>query len=91
MDGVVELTDDLNAVEAMLTYLYEHDYSSARTPCEPTNLHAKVYILADKYGIPDLKILAQKYFHTAAEGALNPQNLTTARLRRGTSKTSSTS
>ena len=49
----------------MITYFYKFDYGNdATTPEE----HVRVYIVADKYDVPDLKALAVRRFECTAPG-----------------------
>ncbi|KAL8296844.1 hypothetical protein RB597_006116 [Gaeumannomyces tritici] len=78
-EGKISLPeDDPVAVHSMVFYLYHLKYdvsqswketSGEEVPKDGSELveHAKVYALAEKYGIPCLKELARKNFKTAAD------------------------
>ncbi|KAK4551649.1 hypothetical protein LTR86_011023 [Recurvomyces mirabilis] len=62
-DDLMTGNDDPKAVHCMFEFLYCHTYATAAdalpnddfTKVDDTCLHAKVYALGDKYGIPSLK------------------------------------
>jgi speckle-type POZ protein len=57
--------DNVNAVEAMLEFMYTFDYDSsgrAENSSSPMIFNVKVYHIADKYMVPALKSLAQRKF-----------------------------
>lgn len=68
--GVIDLPNNgLEAVERMLSFFYTSDYDNISPPLtsiSSTNhehlLHAKIYVLADKYDVPALKVIAAKKY-----------------------------
>ncbi|KAI9695903.1 MAG: hypothetical protein M1836_006020 [Candelina mexicana] len=68
-DSELTLNDnDRFAVGAMLSYLYSFDYVPAsEVEIHPVLLHARVYIVADEFNIPALKMLAKEKFETLVE------------------------
>ncbi|KAI9812333.1 MAG: hypothetical protein M1827_004782 [Pycnora praestabilis] len=67
--------DDPIMVEKMLSYLYKFNYGLQRaTPTESTlSSHAKIYALADKYDVQDLKGLAQTKFAAEVKDGWNDE------------------
>lgn len=77
--GTINLEDDdPDAVRMMIHYLYHFDYpivdTNVAVPDITPKLHAKVYALGEKYGIPRLKDLAAKKFNDTAQ-AVDPEPL----------------
>jgi speckle-type POZ protein len=62
-DGVVDLSDnDPAAIEAMLEFMYTYDYEQPIDNTRPAVFHARMYKLADRYDVPELRKLARKKF-----------------------------
>ncbi|KAI7089444.1 hypothetical protein KC356_g2517 [Hortaea werneckii] len=79
ISGECELHDDHPAAVAlMVKYFYSFDYATdANTDdhfANPLEMHAHVYVIADKYGVEDLKQLACRKF-TNLVPEIVPQNL----------------
>ncbi len=51
--------DDATLVHQMLMYLYSCDYDDAHPTQHPYEFNARMYALADKYGIEDMKDFAK--------------------------------
>ncbi|OXV11874.1 hypothetical protein Egran_00364 [Elaphomyces granulatus] len=66
--------DDARAVEAMIHFMYGFDYDSSGSSLgriSPMLFNAMVYKVADKYGVPALKHLAQQKFDSAVTACWN--------------------
>ena len=74
--------DDCHALDSLLVFLYLGLYDSGRWRAETpfrdadasclllVKFHTEVFLLADKYGVPDLKELANVFAKEAAEQLL---------------------
>lgn len=57
-----------------MRYFYLLDYPSFARPELELDLHARMYIMGDKYDVPDLrKVAARKFAHWCEELSRNPQ------------------
>ncbi|RMY90843.1 hypothetical protein D0861_03435 [Hortaea werneckii] len=79
ISGECELHDDHPAAIAlMVKYFYSFDYATDASTdnhfANPLEMHAQVYVVADKYGVEDLKQLACRKF-TDLVPDIVPQNL----------------
>lgn len=54
----------------MLAYLYQQDYAIPPTVSQEFTLHVKIYIIADKYDLPELKTSAAERFESSTALAL---------------------
>lgn len=64
--GIIELKEeDPQYAGILLRYFYAHDYQIDDNGKPPLVAHARVYAIADKYGVGLLKDLAQKKFTMA--------------------------
>ncbi|PVH90219.1 hypothetical protein DM02DRAFT_548234, partial [Periconia macrospinosa] len=68
-NGIIDLQgDEVCAIEAMLEFMYTHDYNAiGEGSSSPMLFNIKVYSLADKYDVPELKSLAENKFKDAVE------------------------
>jgi len=63
--GEIDLEDqEAGVVDSMIQFLYHRDYSLSTVDASEGNIlgHAKVYVIADRYDIPDLKLAAMKKY-----------------------------
>jgi len=66
--GEIDLDDqEPGIVDSMVQFLYHRDYSLSTADTSEGSLlaNAKVYIIADRYDIPDLKLAAMKKYQAA--------------------------
>lgn len=70
--------DDESAAAAMLYYLYHGTYSSKNITIPAVLLHVRVYVLADKYFIPELRNKALSNLSEAVKTAWNQDGFTAA-------------
>ncbi|PVH91084.1 hypothetical protein DM02DRAFT_546495, partial [Periconia macrospinosa] len=68
-NGVIDLKgDDVSVVEAMLEFIYTHDYNAiGEGVSSPMLFNINVYGLADKYDVPELKSRAKQKFENTVE------------------------
>lgn len=63
-DKEIELTD---GIDCMVTFLYSADYNDAKYTNSRAHTNAKVYIVADRFGVESLMKLARiRFLHTIA-------------------------
>jgi len=65
MEGVIDLEDqEAGVVDSMIQFFYHRDYSLSTVDISEGKIlgHAKVYVIADRYNIPDLKLAAMKKY-----------------------------
>ncbi|KAL1979195.1 hypothetical protein VTN96DRAFT_6523 [Rasamsonia emersonii] len=81
-ENVVQLKDDdPRAVEAMVHFMYGYEYDSSgsdRGRISPILFNVKVYQLADKYGVPQLKQRAKEKFENIAKTCWQMDDFPTA-------------
>jgi len=55
-------TDDVETFDRMMTFFYRQDYGTSDGPDDTLPVHAKVYAIAEKHGVANLKELAKQYY-----------------------------